>query len=135
MPPLYHLCHHHFHLDVVNIIRVSCFRSSLFSQHNDSVLPYSGFMPRLESGKLESPFPFPPPIFPSLYLHTGFGGHGFGSAPIPPVHRPFAEIGSGSDPIHHQPCSSSRCQHCAPKVDSTEQDDQTKEDAEKNSDE
>ena len=111
-------------------------RSSLFSQHNDSVLPYSGFIPGLELGKQEPTFPFPPPIFPSLYLHNNFRSHGFGSAPMPQVHRPFADISTASsaDPIHHQPCSNPRCQHCAPKVDSTEQGDQTKEEAEKNND-
>jgi hypothetical protein len=100
-------------------------------------MPYSGFLPRLDSGKLEHTFPFPPPFFPSLYLHTGFGSHGFGGAPIPSVHRPFmdvSQLGNG-DPIPHQPCSDSRCQQCAPKVDSTEQDDQAKDDSEKITDE
>jgi hypothetical protein len=99
------------------------------------MLPYPGFIPRLDSGKLESAaFPFPPPFFPSLYLHGGFGAHGFGSAPIGTVHRPFVDLGSGSDPIHHPPCSDSRCQQCAPKVDSTEQDDLSKDEQEKSSD-
>ena len=114
---------------------ILCCRSSLFSQPNDSMIPYSSFLPRIDSGKLsEHPFPFPPPFFPSLYLHTGFGNHGFAT----PVHRPFmdmSQLSSSSEPVHHQPCSDSRCVQCAPKVDSTEQDDQPKEEGEKISDE
>jgi hypothetical protein len=45
-----------------------------------------------------------------------------------------SQLGNG-DPIPHQPCSDSRCQQCAPKVDSTEQDDQAKDDSEKITDE
>ena len=111
------------------------YRSTLFSQPSETISPYTGFIPRLDSGKLETPFPFPPPFFPSLYLHSGFGGgHGFGSASIPSVHRPFIDLGSGLDSIHANPCSDSRCQQCGPKVDSTEKDDLAKED-EKHSDE
>lgn len=105
--------------------------SALASQHKSAFMPHTAGHPIYRT--FEHPnffqkdlFPFPPPIFhPSFFV-------GFGSNPIHHQshhHQLTSPINLQQPVSHHRPCVDPMCSQCTPKVDSTANDEITKEEA------